>query len=1448
MLVTLLSPVLIVLVAPGVLARHVVPLHRQRVPVQGDDDRISYKSVYFGSVVVGKPEQKFSVVFDTGSGHVILPSSECHSETCLIHNRYNRQASDGAVDVDYDGTPVRSGAPRDQITVAFGTGEVTGQFVHDRICLSPEAPASQSAGTSAGSANTEPLLLVQSGDALERHRGENISAMDQSSKMDKNSTSPTQLRHEAMNCVDLRVVMATEMTEEPFHAFAFDGVLGLGAWKVQRQELIRFTKETSRAHWEAALQSFREAQRSELQLDATAATAGSACAAASAAQWQLAVHLLALPCGALKLGNMALEVSSDLRSDAFVSCGPCFMWYLSFGCFSVLRVSAPFSYGVAQGLQQSATTVPSAGLQATQVTAGATSQATPWRRAFAVLENFDASEIEDNAIAFNAILSSCSDARPVFILDLLHSMQKRRVRATVISYNSAITACKKSWELSVHLLKDMEHAQLLPDSVSFNSAITASETGANWQLAVPNLTTFNSAAASYEKAGRWELAAKTLDLVQPGLITYNCVLRSCLMRWQFTLQLLRDMSKAAILADLISYNMAALACEGSQHFTDHFQVLLDKVLPRSLQELLHSLHSLSQLDSLALAPEFSFFGMMAKQVALEESNFGVFLADSDDEISEISFGGISHDKITSALTWAKVASPELGYWQVQVTSIRIGNRTLDYCNDGQCRAVVDTGTSLLAVPEDFAEQLQQELETALRDPTPSASGGGFVKDAFPELFVEGQVVSAEQSFHRRLAEYEMRLDLRSWLPRFLSVAFDARVRVRLLTSFARLSIPTRKELEEVAKAPLVPMVERFRMLGKRLGMDQARAEALKFIPRPAVGCVDVLLWLEQKLTDSQLFLRLAIQEGINQMLQALSYYIVGSIAEETPSGAALSLLGVQVLSLLLLRLDMAEGMQQWSAVFAVIVFMAFPPLYIGILIHLVPMLSVRTVEFFALPAFMLHSDRAGSVSSNGRHGEQLQQLEAQLRAEVLEARFKFQTGGEKSCKGELYNLRPSDSARREIRRAERTLEHFTLWKAACSEITGAYQHFLTRCQELDLGICDSRRIHKLEFGSCSVDASDVLGARGGYEERMAEIHRDLFVSNRFGRFQGHIDQLRIETLEEMSEEESGVQEDAELQIPTQWPLWCTQSCKGCEGERWVAGWTGEEIFVGVAKNSAMRTRYALRASFASCRGSKTWPKTAAIFGSCSMVEENYTDVQALHMMKGGQLLVLHKGSLLDAWDLPEGNLLGRFSVHGPSPAAAFCILEESLTPQLLVAYGKPLVGGAFVASVVADFMPGLERKQWLYVREPNKGAWFTDAVSLSVDCRHAAGLPLHFDVEGRSITLLPADYSRQAVHAEEFSPVNSSVQEKSTSASDLSEPMASQAKRPTCQPTIMPLELPEPLGPKLFIWGEPVLRKYYTVYDWKEKQIGFGLAAHTPPQVSADEEAKQLRGRGLLFA
>jgi len=128
------------------------------------------------------------------------------------------------------------------------------------------------------------------------------------------------------------------------------------------------------------------------------------------------------------------------------------------------------------------------------------------------------------------------------------------------------------------------------------------------------------------------------------------------------------------------------------------------------------------LDSLALAPEFSLFGMMVEQKSLGHPSFGVFLADSDDEVSEISFGGHSPEKVASPLTWAPVALPELGYWLVQIKALRIGNKTLDYCNDGKCHAVVDTGTSLLAVPHDFVDELSDELEGPLRDPAPSSGG------------------------------------------------------------------------------------------------------------------------------------------------------------------------------------------------------------------------------------------------------------------------------------------------------------------------------------------------------------------------------------------------------------------------------------------------------------------------------------------------------------------------------------------------------------------------------------------------------------------------------------------------------------------------------------------------------------------------------------------------------
>jgi len=150
---------------------HNVPLQKQYVPVVKDNKTIAYKTAYFGEVQIGTPAQTFTVVFDTGSGHLVLPKAECKSEACAKHRQYDRLASSSAVDIQYDGLPTDPNAKeRDEVKVSFGTGQVSGDFVQDEVCI----------GGSAGA------------------------------------------------CLNMRVIQATQMTDDPFSHFAFDGVMGLG--------------------------------------------------------------------------------------------------------------------------------------------------------------------------------------------------------------------------------------------------------------------------------------------------------------------------------------------------------------------------------------------------------------------------------------------------------------------------------------------------------------------------------------------------------------------------------------------------------------------------------------------------------------------------------------------------------------------------------------------------------------------------------------------------------------------------------------------------------------------------------------------------------------------------------------------------------------------------------------------------------------------------------------------------------------------------------------------------------------------------------------------------------------------------------------------------------------------------------------------------------------------
>jgi len=132
-----------------------------------DDSQVKHKSMYFGDLHVGTPGQKFSVVFDTGSGNLMVPSSDCQSRACKMHQSYNQKKSSTARDIDCDGTEVDEGYEPDEVTITFGTGEITGNCVDDVVCI---------------------------GNVCSKHTA---------------------------------LISADEETSNPFGAFRFDGVLGL---------------------------------------------------------------------------------------------------------------------------------------------------------------------------------------------------------------------------------------------------------------------------------------------------------------------------------------------------------------------------------------------------------------------------------------------------------------------------------------------------------------------------------------------------------------------------------------------------------------------------------------------------------------------------------------------------------------------------------------------------------------------------------------------------------------------------------------------------------------------------------------------------------------------------------------------------------------------------------------------------------------------------------------------------------------------------------------------------------------------------------------------------------------------------------------------------------------------------------------------------------------------
>ncbi|XP_076716281.1 gastricsin-like [Callospermophilus lateralis] len=99
---------------------------------------------------------------------------------------------------------------------------------------------------------------------------------------------------------------------------------------------------------------------------------------------------------------------------------------------------------------------------------------------------------------------------------------------------------------------------------------------------------------------------------------------------------------------------------------------------------------------------------MLRVDALSSPMFSVYLSNQEgsEDGGAVIFGGVDESLYTGQIFWAPVTR-EL-YWQISIQEFYVREEASGWCSQG-CQAMVDTGTSLLTVPQQYLSSLLQAI-------------------------------------------------------------------------------------------------------------------------------------------------------------------------------------------------------------------------------------------------------------------------------------------------------------------------------------------------------------------------------------------------------------------------------------------------------------------------------------------------------------------------------------------------------------------------------------------------------------------------------------------------------------------------------------------------------------------------------------------------------------------